>query len=152
MDHLIYLDAGEIKVEGTYTHLRTSGLDFTNLLKNETNENPEEEEQGSNTEFRRRMSSKVVRDRQDSVHSATSIEVTAPQEVFFSSYQWSLPLLDENLLFQVEEQQSSGSVSSKVYAGYFKAGGNGCTIVLTFLFFLVSQGIASLIDYFITFW
>lgn len=86
MDHLIYLDDGEIKVEGTYTHLQSSGLDFTNLLKNETNENPEEEEEGSTTELRRRMSSKVVRDRLDSVHSATSVEVTAPQEVFFSSF------------------------------------------------------------------
>ncbi|KAL1513345.1 hypothetical protein ABEB36_002766 [Hypothenemus hampei] len=128
VDHIIYLADGKIKVEGSYRDLQNSGTDFTNLLISDQNA---QEEEISKPDYKRRTSSQT-RDRSNSVHSMSSIEIDAPKEV--------------------EEQRGSGSVSAKVYAEYFKAGGNGCTIFMTFFLFLVSQFLGSLVDYFITFW
>ncbi|CAG9769762.1 unnamed protein product [Ceutorhynchus assimilis] len=55
-------------------------------------------------------------------------------------------------LKEVEEQKGSGSVGAKIYAAYFKAGGNGCTIFMTFFLFVFAQFLGSIVDYFITFW
>ncbi|XP_066143763.1 probable multidrug resistance-associated protein lethal(2)03659 isoform X2 [Euwallacea fornicatus] len=128
VDHIVFLDNGQIKAEGSYRVLQRSGLDFTNLLDKDSSE-----EIPDVKEFRRRMSSQVSKpERENSIHSGNSLEVEAPKEV--------------------EEQKSSGSVGAKVYSAYFKAGGNAYVISMTFFLFFVAQFLGSLIDYFITFW
>lgn len=53
---------------------------------------------------------------------------------------------------EVEEQRSSGKISSAVYKGYLGAGGNCCVIFTMFLLFVLTQFAASGGDYFITYW
>lgn len=53
---------------------------------------------------------------------------------------------------EVEEQKSSGTVSSYVYKAYFNAGGNCCLIFTLFSLFFLTQIAASGGDYFITYW
>ncbi|XP_066258777.1 ATP-binding cassette sub-family C member 4-like isoform X1 [Euwallacea similis] len=128
VDHIVFMDNGQIKAEGSYKDLQKSGLDFTNLLDKDSSE-----EVPDVKEFRRRMSSQVSKhERENSIHSGNSLDVEAPKEV--------------------EEQKSSGSVGAKVYSAYFKAGGNAYVISMTFFLFFVAQFLGSLIDYFITFW
>ncbi|XP_048523199.1 probable multidrug resistance-associated protein lethal(2)03659 [Dendroctonus ponderosae] len=124
VDHIVLLDDGFLKAEGTYKELRSSGLDFTNLLSERS-----AEDDARKNEFERQPSQ--AKERTLSIHSSSSVEDT-PQ--------------------LVEEHRSSGSVGFKVYSAYFKAGGNACTICLTLFLFLVAQFIGSLTDYFITFW
>lgn len=76
MDHILYLDDGIAKAEGTYRDLQSTGLEFTNLL---SDQNLEDEEK-SKREFVRRMSSQL-RDRTNSIQSATSVDVDVPKEV-----------------------------------------------------------------------
>ncbi|XP_050313562.1 probable multidrug resistance-associated protein lethal(2)03659 [Anthonomus grandis grandis] len=125
VDHILYLDDGVAKIEGSYDDLLNSGLDFTNLMQ-QKEQNPEEEE------LTARRKSSVTRERANSVKSIASIEVDVPHEV--------------------EEQKGTGSVGAKVYGAYFKAGGNACVIFMTFFLFIMAQFLGSLVDYFITFW
>ncbi|XP_030755032.1 probable multidrug resistance-associated protein lethal(2)03659 [Sitophilus oryzae] len=122
VNHIIFLDNGEIKVEGSYKDLQNSGFDFTKLL---SDQNPEEDK-----ELVRQISQ--TRERLESIKSVSSVEIEAPKEV--------------------EEQRSTGSVGTKVYAAYFKAGGNACTIFVMFSLFVIAQLLGSGVDYFITYW
>jgi ATP-binding cassette subfamily C (CFTR/MRP) protein 4 len=69
--------------------------------------------------------------RQGSIRSVASLEGEAPK---------------------VEEQKSTGSVGAQVYLGYFRAGGNCCVIFILFTLFILTQILASISDYFITYW
>ncbi|XP_076255687.1 putative multidrug resistance-associated protein lethal(2)03659 isoform X3 [Rhynchophorus ferrugineus] len=122
VDHIIYLDNGKIKSHGNYTELQSSGFDFTKLLSDETHE--EDKEHAKHTPH--------ARERLQSIKSENSVDIEAPK--------------------QVEEQKSTGSVGMKIYAAYFKAGGNGFTIFIMFVLFLVAQVLGSGVDYFITVW
>lgn len=48
--------------------------------------------------------------------------------------------------------RTKGSVSGKVYAGYFLAGGNWCVVTLVFGFCVMAQSAASGGDFFISQW
>ncbi|ERL92721.1 hypothetical protein D910_10031 [Dendroctonus ponderosae] len=142
VDHIVLLDDGFLKAEGTYKELRSSGLDFTNLLSERS-----AEDDARKNEFERQPSQ--AKERTLSIHSSSSVEDT-PQLVTPLGEGWSGG--KGSTMLQVEEHRSSGSVGFKVYSAYFKAGGNACTICLTLFLFLVAQFIGSLTDYFITFW
>lgn len=48
--------------------------------------------------------------------------------------------------------RTKGSVSGKIYAGYFGAGGNWCFIFIVFALFVLAQLAASGSDFFIAEW
>ncbi|KAF5287553.1 hypothetical protein FQA39_LY15882 [Lamprigera yunnana] len=130
-DHIIILENGIMKAEGTFQKLQESGLDFAKLLKKNEEEEEDEDVDDRDPEFARRLSFQ----RQNSIVSGSSVEeekVESPQEV--------------------EEQRSSGSVSSFVYKMYFKCGANCFCIFLLVVLFLLAQFFASSADYFITYW
>lgn len=125
MDHIIILNNGAIQAEGTYRELQDSGLDFAKLL-DEHPPAPDTEEE---------IQTKVLHQRQNSVHSVNSIDdktIEGPVEV--------------------QEQKTIGSVSAGVYKAYFGAGGNCCFIFFMFQLFVLAQIAASAGDYFITYW
>lgn len=64
----------------------------------------------------------------------------------------SIQSIEGNIPIAVEEQKGSGSVGLKVYMEYFKAGGNCCVIFTLFTLFFFTQILASISDYFITYW
>ncbi|KAF5283712.1 hypothetical protein FQR65_LT13747 [Abscondita terminalis] len=131
VDHIIILENGIMKAEGTYQKLQDSGLDFAKLLQRDSAAEVEETDEDTDTELPRRASFQ----RQNSVISVSSVE-------------------DEKTLEQpqqVEEQRTSGSVSSFVYKAYFKSGANSFCIILLVLLFFLAQFFASSADYFLTY-
>lgn len=48
--------------------------------------------------------------------------------------------------------RSTGTISGKVYAGYFSAGGNWCFISTVALLCIIAQAAASGGDYFLAYW
>lgn len=48
--------------------------------------------------------------------------------------------------------RSVGTISGKVYAGYFRAGGNWCFIVTILIFCALAQAAASGGDFFLSRW
>ncbi|KAI4464485.1 atp-binding cassette sub-family c [Holotrichia oblita] len=122
VDHIVILENGVIKAEGSYNDLRNSGLDFAKLLHDQPNEVEEKPEALSFA-------------RQGSVLSMSSTDEKT---------------LD--LPSGVDEQKSVGSVSGYVYKAYFQAGGNCCIVFMVMFLFILAQFAASAGDYFITFW
>ena len=53
---------------------------------------------------------------------------------------------------QVAETRSKGTVSGKVYGGYFHAGGNWCVIATVVLLCVLAQTFATCSDFFISQW
>lgn len=53
---------------------------------------------------------------------------------------------------QVEEQMTKGTLGFQVYKAYLRAGGNWCVLFMLFTMFFIVQGLASVSDYFLTFW
>lgn len=124
VDHIIILESGVVKAEGTYNELQESGLDFAKLLEKETEEEEKAEMDAvEQQKMARQMSIQ-------SVSSERNSEVPA----------------------QVEEQKRKGTVAGFVYRAYFKAGGNCCVITTLFALFILAQTAASAGDYFITYW
>ncbi|XP_044752072.1 probable multidrug resistance-associated protein lethal(2)03659 isoform X2 [Coccinella septempunctata] len=120
VNHIIYLDDGFIKAEGTFRELQNANLDFTKLLgKVEKEEDKKREKE--ETELKRL----------NSIVSRSSVE-DAPA--------------------QVEEQMSKGTLGFHVYKAYLRAGGNWCVLFIVFMMFFIVQGLASVSDYFLTFW
>ncbi|XP_045469838.1 probable multidrug resistance-associated protein lethal(2)03659 isoform X2 [Harmonia axyridis] len=120
VDHIIYLDDGFMKAEGTFRELQNTDLDFTKLLGKADNEEEKKKEK-EETELKRL----------NSIVSRSSVE-EAP--------------------VQVEEQMSKGSLGFYVYKAYLRAGGNWCVLFMLFMMFFIVQGLASVSDYFLTFW
>ncbi|KRT78583.1 ABC transporter ATP-binding protein, partial [Oryctes borbonicus] len=122
VDHIIILENGIIKAQGTYADLKNSGLDFARLLEDQPDDIEDKPE------------NKIVT-RQGSISSMSSTDEKT----------LDLPI-------GVDEQKSIGSVSGYVYNAYLKAGGNCCIIFMVTLLFILAQFAASAGDYFITFW
>lgn len=53
---------------------------------------------------------------------------------------------------EVKEQRGSGTISSKVYKDYIKAGGSLCLVFLFVVLFILVQVLGSGADYYLTFW
>lgn len=53
---------------------------------------------------------------------------------------------------QVAETRTKGTVSGKVYGGYFQAGGNWCVIATVILLCALAQACATCSDFFISQW
>lgn len=51
-----------------------------------------------------------------------------------------------------DEQIETGTMSSKVYWGYFSAGGNICSLCLVAMAFIIGQAAANGSDYWVTYW
>ncbi|KAH0815457.1 hypothetical protein GEV33_007334 [Tenebrio molitor] len=66
VDHIVYLDGGNVKAEGSFKELQATGLDFTKLL----GDNPQEEDE-------EKKQDELVR--QGSIRSVASLEGEAPK-------------------------------------------------------------------------
>ncbi|KAL2743664.1 putative multidrug resistance-associated protein lethal(2)03659 isoform X1 [Vespula maculifrons] len=125
---IIVLKDGVIQAEGTYDELGSKGVDFGRLLETPTYV----EEQSSSTPVSRSNS------RNPSITSLSSCKTNDTSKQ---------PEPEE-----LAEMRTKGSVSGKVYAGYFLAGGNWCVVTLVFGFCVMAQSAASGGDFFISQW
>ncbi|KAF5287552.1 hypothetical protein FQA39_LY15881 [Lamprigera yunnana] len=124
VDHIIILESGSIKAEGTFEDLQKSGLDFAKLLKNEL-ENLET----------KRPSHKLSRE--NSVTSTISVETVSNV----------MDIVNPN-----EEQRTKGTVSGYVYKAYMVAGSNWFMVSFILFLFILAQAAGSFGDIFITQW
>lgn len=125
VDQIIILDEGVIKTQGTFTELQSSGLNFAKLLRIESESEDEEE-------FEEILLRKLSIKRRLSVTSGSSLYLEDPTVV--------------------EEQISSGTVSTFVYKSYINAAGNYIVILGLFLLLIVTQAVSTMADYFMTIW
>ncbi|KMQ90611.1 multidrug resistance-associated protein, partial [Lasius niger] len=129
VSRIIVLKDGAIQAEGTYDELGSMGVDFGRLLENKTEED----------EKPRPPSAPISRSN-SRTGSITSL----------SSYMTiDTSIVDPD---EVAEMRSTGNVAGKVYADYFRAGGNWCVIFIVTMLCILSQLAASGGDFFIARW
>lgn len=117
---------------GSYEVLRQSGLNFANLLSD-----PEEEKEMETSS--RRMSSRSSSKSLQRQNSEASIN-SATESIL------------EDVPEQAKEKQQMGSIGSNIYKSYFAAGGGPFILIITALFFILAQLLASSGDYFLSYW
>ncbi|XP_026788988.1 multidrug resistance-associated protein 4 isoform X5 [Pangasianodon hypophthalmus] len=133
-DHILVLKEGHIVVQGTYTELLHSGVDFTSLLKKDE----EEEQTGTIESSRSRTLS------QNSVRSGTSSVVSDKDEVH------QLPA--ESVPTMSDESRSEGNIGVRMYLKYLTAGVNALVLLILVLLNLLAQTSYILQDWWLAYW
>jgi len=125
-DQIVIMDKGQVSAVGTYEELQRSGADFGSIL----------DEPGSHEEpaAERSRTPSITEQRRSSVKSVLSNAESCPGDT------------------QEEPVKEVGRSGLGVYTDYFKAGGGLLPFVVMISFFLGSQGLASLGDYFLSPW
>ncbi|KAK5646965.1 hypothetical protein RI129_005429 [Pyrocoelia pectoralis] len=122
--HIIIVEDGSVKAQGTFDELQKSGLDFAKMLRNELEAVEEKESKLSKIS------------RENSVVSMASLDNMSIGEVVKFN----------------EEQTTKGTVSGYVYKMYLVAGNSWFVVCCIALMFLLAQLTASVGDLFITYW
>ncbi|MCJ8729846.1 hypothetical protein PDJAM_G00111100 [Pangasius djambal] len=136
-DHILVLKEGHIVVQGTYTELLHSGVDFTSLLKKD-----EEEEQTGGTETIESSRSRTLS--QNSVRSGSSSVVSDKDEVD------QLPA--ESMPTMSDESRSEGNIGVRMYLKYLTAGVNTLVLLILVLLSLLAQTSYILQDWWLAYW
>ncbi|XP_061393047.1 probable multidrug resistance-associated protein lethal(2)03659 [Musca vetustissima] len=129
-DQIVIMDKGRVCAVGSYESLRESGHDFAQMLAD-----PENDDSMEATKSRPRSGSRLI-DRQNSVASINSVADST---------------LDDTPT-QVQETQEEGKIGLDLYKKYFKAGGGFFMFFVMLVFCVMSQGLASCGDYFLSYW
>nr|CAH7746327.1 unnamed protein product [Callosobruchus chinensis] len=124
-DKIVVMNDGEVLMQGKYSELKSSGLNFTKLLEEYNAEEAEEQ--------KKKVFSVIFQ-----VKSRQNSEI-ALEEVFEEQY------LDK-------EGQESGNVKPSTYWKYFRAGGGPIHLIVMCTLFIAAQVFANGGEYYLSYW
>ncbi|XP_039479923.1 probable multidrug resistance-associated protein lethal(2)03659 [Drosophila santomea] len=130
-DQIVIMEKGRVRAVGTYESLHKSGVDFGSVLVDPVDHNEPTEDQS--------MISSMTDQRRSSVKSVLSNAESCPAD------------LQEEQVINLERQHVDRN-GLGVYIDYFRAGGGFLSFSVIMSFFVCSQGLASLGDYFLATW
>ncbi|KAI5613509.1 multidrug resistance-associated protein 4 [Silurus asotus] len=136
-DHILVLKEGQLVVQGTYTELLNSGVDFTSLLKKD-----EEEEQKGGTGPIESSRNRTLS--QNSVRSGTSSVVSSKDDAD------QLP--EEHVQTMSDESRSEGNIGFRMYMKYLNAGVSAFVLLILVLLNLLAQTSYILQDWWLAYW
>ncbi|XP_016989332.1 probable multidrug resistance-associated protein lethal(2)03659 [Drosophila rhopaloa] len=134
-DQIVIMDKGHVSAVGTYESLRESGLDFASMLAD-----PERDDQSEDRS----------RSRSGSYSHNHSDQRRNSEQSLLSIADSCLDAEAEQTIDQ--ERQVVGQIGMGLYSKYFKAGGGFFAFFVMMGFCVLSQGLASLGDYFLSYW
>ncbi|XP_043642473.1 probable multidrug resistance-associated protein lethal(2)03659 [Drosophila teissieri] len=130
-DQIVIMEKGQVRAVGTYESLHKSGVDFGSVLVDPVDHNEPAED--------RSIISSVTDQRRSSVKSVLSNAESCPED------------LQEEQVINLDRQHVDRN-GLGVYIDYFRAGGGFLSFSVIMSFFVCSQGLASLGDYFLSPW
>ncbi|ALC40251.1 CG7627, partial [Drosophila busckii] len=133
-DQMIILDKGQVSAVGSYESLRESGLDFASMLAEERDENGDERSRS-----RSGSQSGHGDQRRNSEQSLLSLADSCLEETTAAAQ------------MHVQESQEHGNIGLGLYNKYFKAGGGFFAFFVMMAFCMLSQLMASMGDYFLSY-
>ncbi|KAH1024384.1 hypothetical protein HUJ05_003874 [Dendroctonus ponderosae] len=147
-DHILILNNGRIENEGNFKDLSNSDNLYAQLLTSEPEATDEEKQKI--TDF-------AKKDRKMSVRSIKSLasamsELSIPEAILAEQDEDSEEDEREIKMKDMQEESSKGKVKGNLFWKYFSAGGNFFFIIFVFLLFLLAEGAAMAVDYFVSFW
>ncbi|XP_036142951.1 multidrug resistance-associated protein 4-like isoform X2 [Monomorium pharaonis] len=138
-DHIVVLDQGLVKMQGSYNELVQSNnyfIEMMNNLNREAQKNEEEVKRASEIAIR-----KISLMRRASDLSTASS--TIHSDIDDSDYVENIP---------EGEMMARGRISGRVYKEYFHYGGNYFILLMLLLSFVISQIAATGNDYWLSYW
>ncbi|XP_014088878.3 probable multidrug resistance-associated protein lethal(2)03659 isoform X1 [Bactrocera oleae] len=139
-DIIVIMDKGKISAVGTYESMRSSGLDFANLLTP-----PEEcrKEDGDTDVEAKSKSTQINMNRQNSTATMSSMDESIADS-----------LIDEaaDSPLQVQEKRELGKIGWGLYKKYFGASGGYMLFSITAFFCVASQILGSTGDFYVSMW
>ncbi|KAH1001477.1 hypothetical protein HUJ04_005494 [Dendroctonus ponderosae] len=123
---------GKIDRSGTYEQLQNAGTEFTQLL-NDLKDIIDDEEP-------------------DKEEEPAFVDVVPSKRLRRISTKEVLPKEQDKEQKLEKESRGEGTISWTIYKSYFVSGGHWCKILTLFIIFVMSQGLGSLADYFLTVW
>ncbi|XP_036147821.1 multidrug resistance-associated protein 4 [Monomorium pharaonis] len=138
-DHIVVLDRGFVKMQGSYNELVQSNNDFIEMMNNLNHEAQKKEEEI------RRASEMSIRKislmrRASCLSTASS---TIHSDIDDSDYVENIP---------EGEIMARGRISGRVYKKYFHNGGNSFILLMLLIFFVISQIATTGNDYWLSYW
>lgn len=131
---------GEIEAQGTPLKLSKSGIDFAELvISNETAENEEATERRPSRQLSHQLS--VISLSSMALGAFGSGESINKEEI-----------MDGHTDGVGMEESSAGKVKGSIAMKYFNAGGNWFMVSLVLISLLISQCVASIVDYWVSVW
>lgn len=139
-DIIVIMDKGKISAVGTYELMRSSGLDFANLLTP-----PEEssKDDGDSDMEAKTKSTQVIMNRQNSTVTMSSMDESIADS-----------LVDEaaDSPLQVQEKREMGKIGWGLYKKYFGASGGYLLFSITAFFCVAAQILGSTGDFYVSLW
>ncbi|XP_066141508.1 ATP-binding cassette sub-family C member 4-like [Euwallacea fornicatus] len=149
-DNIIILNNGRIENEGTFSKLSESENLYAKLLTTETEMSEEEKLKSIEMAKKdRKMSVKSIK----SLVSAMS-ELSIPEALLVDQDEDREDEEEkrEIKMKDLQEESSKGKVKGNLFWKYATSGGNIFFVLFVFLLYLLAQGTAMSVDYFVSFW
>ncbi|XP_077262946.1 LOW QUALITY PROTEIN: ATP-binding cassette subfamily C member 4-like [Temnothorax americanus] len=138
-DHIVVLDRGFMKMQGSYNELVKSNKDFIRMMDNLSHEAQKKEEDIRRASEMSMRKTSIIR-RASKLSTASSI---IHSDIGDSDYAENSP---------EAEIMARGRMSGKVYKEYFHHGGNYFTLFMLLLLFVISQVATTGNDYWLKYW
>ncbi|XP_011877743.1 PREDICTED: multidrug resistance-associated protein 4-like [Vollenhovia emeryi] len=136
-DHIVVLDQGSVKMQGSYNTLVQSNLDFVKMLDNLSHEAQKKEEQKSSESSAKKIS---ITRRASGLSTTSSIISDIDDSDYVETNQ------------EEAETRTRGRISGRTYKEYLHNGGNYFTLFMLLLAFLLGQIFSSGTDYWVKVW
>ncbi|GAB1868440.1 Multidrug resistance-associated protein 4-like [Camponotus japonicus] len=140
VDHIIVLDRGFVKMQGSYKELIESSKDFIEMMNNLTSAGAQKKEENARKISEMSLRNMLIPKRLSEVSIASSV---------YSSPNNDLTCMENNL---EGEEMMRGQISSKVYREYLHYGGNYFILFVLLLVFIIGQVATTGNDYWLSYW
>lgn len=140
VDHIIVLDRGFVKMQGSYKELIKSNKDFIEMMNDLTSAVAEKKEENARKISEMSLRNMLISKRFSEVSIASSV---------YSSTNDDLTYMENDLQ---GEEMMHGQISSKVYGEYLNHGGNYFILFMLLLFFIIGQVATTGNDYWLSYW
>ncbi|XP_011259351.2 multidrug resistance-associated protein 4 [Camponotus floridanus] len=140
VDHIIVLDRGFVKMQGSYKELIESNKDFIEMMNDLISTVEEKKEENARKISEMSLKNMLISKRFSEVSIASSV-YSLPND--------DLTCMENNL---EGEEMMRGQISSKVYRDYLHHGGNYFILFVLLLVFIISQIATTGNDYWLSYW
>ncbi|XP_008187158.1 probable multidrug resistance-associated protein lethal(2)03659 isoform X2 [Acyrthosiphon pisum] len=137
VDQIILMDNGSIVAEGSYQELQATAFEFAKSLGSSDDTRTNDPENDTNNSLNAHMVSTLLGSNKSISSSQNDVNVSG-----------DLAEKSKN----TDKSRSSGRVSIKVYRSYLSANGSVFKVFLVLFCFILTQVLATGVDYWISFW
>ncbi|KAM9968283.1 hypothetical protein ACTFIW_002720 [Dictyostelium discoideum] len=149
-DHIVVVDNGKL-VQGTYSELKSKGIDFESIMKTKklNIDNQQQQQQHDEKENDIILSDDDSNNKNNSIKNNNISNLIDIDEVI--SDENDSNLIEKSKLL-VDEDRNEGSVNLRVYKEYFKHGSSIPLFIMTCIVYMISQIIYQMSDFWLATW